>query len=106
MSLFYLAMPSGSFVRSNFELITIAPVPRLDVCYPTIGLVSGGTAVSCNFLDVQNSESLTRANVTARFDTSTGQTTGVVTVGSSFTVNLLSPASLFEGSISISVSIG
>jgi hypothetical protein len=85
---------------------TIAPVPRLDVCYPTIGLVSGGTAVSCNFLDVQNSESLTRANVTARFDTSTGQTTGVVTVGSSFTVNLLSPASLFEGSISISVSIG
>jgi hypothetical protein len=58
------------------------------------------------FFDVPNSESFTRSNVTAPFDTATGLTTGVVTAGFSLAVNLVSPSSLFEGNTSIIILIG
>ena len=85
---------------------TIAPDPRLDFCHPAIGLLSGGTPVTCYFLDVPNSASLGRGNVTARFDTAIAITSSVMTADYSFTVGFVSPSTLFEGTTSISIFIG
>ncbi len=41
-----LSSSSTQFVLPQ-EFQSVAPAPRLDKCFPAIGLVSGGTAVTC-----------------------------------------------------------
>jgi len=100
-----LSSSSTQFVLPQ-QFQSIAPAPRLDKCFPAIGLISGGTSVTCYFLDVPDSSSLSRVNVTARFDASFGAVSSVVTLDSSFAVSLVSPATLFEGNVSINVRFG
>jgi hypothetical protein len=44
---------------------TVQPVPKLEFCFPTIGLISGGARVTCYFLNIPSPDRLSTANVSS-----------------------------------------
>ena len=95
---------------STFRLpqlfVTVQPVPKLDFCFPTIGVISGGIRVICYFLNIQSLDTLSTANVSSRFDTVPGTVFHATVVGSVFSVGSTAPTAVFEGNATISVTIG
>jgi len=85
--------------------IALQPVPMLDYCFPVVGLVSGGTRVTCYFLNIASANSLSISNVTGRFSLVSASVSSTNSIGSVFAVVLVSPPSVFEGNVTLHIRI-
>jgi hypothetical protein len=85
---------------------TVDPVPSLDFCTPSVGVLSGGARVTCYFLNIKNASGLSDANVSGRFDLAPSDVSGISISRTVFSVVLIAPASVFEGNSTVHVTIG
>jgi hypothetical protein len=82
------------------------PVPTLDLCVPTVGIITGGTNVTCYFLNIPASNTLAITNFSSRFDSTTAPVTAVMNSGSVLGVKLTAPIAAFEGNTTLRIDIG
>lgn len=85
---------------------TAQPVPILEFCVPTVGLISGGAQVVCYFLNIPSAVNLGVANMSSRFDSAVARITDNRYTGSVLAVSMTAPATPFEGNATITISIG
>ena len=86
--------------------VTVQPVPKLDFCFLTVGLISGGARVTCYVLNIPFLDRFSAVNVSIRFDSITGSVFSAAGFGSVFSAGVTAPAAVFEGNSTITVTIG
>jgi hypothetical protein len=87
---------SGSTFILPERLAAEPPVPTLDLCVPTVGIITGGTNVTCYFLNIPASNTLAITNFSSRFDSTTAPVAAVMKSGSVLGVKLTAPIAVFE----------
>ena len=102
----HLHVTGGATFRLPQLFVTVQPVPKLDFCFPTIGLISGGARVTCYFLNIPFLDRFSAVNVSSRFDSITGSVFSAAGFGSVFSAGVTAPAAVFEGNSTITVTIG